>query len=244
LKKTVWSEKEIAIMLKERHGNEVQRTPCSSNRQETFQAQTVVPRQKTFVTGAGKLTLQTQCSPSLVESLRADEGLRAFARLPEREHQLLIDIARNPDSILTLAYTDAGEIVGQVTLAPCEEWWQGIPNMREIGLEVSYRWRRMSIAQQLLAFAFELDALEEIILLGMGLSWHWDIMRSGVHPFRYRELIAQTLQPHGFFEYQTSEPNIVAEPANILLARIGSHVDSENVNQFFHRLLDTDVLLK
>ncbi len=82
---------------------------------------------KTFKTSAGPLLLSNNCQPSLVERLQADEGLRAFARRPEREHQLLLDIARHPDSLLTLAYTFTGEIVGQVTLAPAGSWWQGLP---------------------------------------------------------------------------------------------------------------------
>src|SRR5215467_14389529 len=81
---------------------------------------------KTFKTPAGPLFLRTCCTPSFVEELKVDEGLRAFARLPEREHSLLLSIAQKPGSRLTLAYTAAGTIVGQVTLAPLDGWWQNI----------------------------------------------------------------------------------------------------------------------
>ena len=177
--------------------------------------------------------------PSLVERLRADNGLRAFARLPEREHQLLVDIAKRPDSVLTLAYTLSGEIVGEVTLAPADAWWEGLGQTYEIAVQVSSRWRRLGIARQLLAFALELDALEEIIILALGLSWHWDTEGLGLTRYRYRQ---QLFAGYGFCEYLTTEPNIRMDPANILLARIGSQVDQHSVNHFLNRLLCSEGL--
>src|SRR2546421_1983389 len=91
---------------------------------------------KTIATRDGPIFLQHRCPPSLVESLRAGSGLRAFARLPEREHALLLGLARRSDSRLALAYTPAGEIVGQVTLAPADAWWRGLANAYEIAVEV------------------------------------------------------------------------------------------------------------
>ncbi len=43
-----------------------------------------ISQSTTIETPAGRLVLRNFCSPSFVESLRADCGLRAFARLPER----------------------------------------------------------------------------------------------------------------------------------------------------------------
>src|SRR5260370_36729106 len=83
-----------------------------------------ISRSKTIETPAGTLVLRDFCSPSLVESLRAEGGLRAFARLPEREHQLLLNIARRTDSALTLPHTLPGEIIRKGTRAPPESWWE------------------------------------------------------------------------------------------------------------------------
>src|SRR5215471_6850296 len=129
-----------------------------------------ISRVKTYKTTAGPLFLRSCCSPSFVESLKADEGLRAFARLPEREHQLLLSIAQQPENRLTLAYNASGNIVGQVSLAPGDEWWEGLENVYEIAIEVSSNWRKMGVARNLLAFALELDALEDMILFAIGLS--------------------------------------------------------------------------
>jgi len=87
-----------------------------------------------------------------------------------------------------------------------------------------------------------LDALEEIIILAMGLSWHWDTEGLGLTRLRYRRLIAQLFASYGFSEYLTSEPNIRMDPANILLARIGRHVSQQHMNHFLNRLLSSQNL--
>lgn len=209
---------------------------------ELLSRESIISPHQTIATPVGPIFLQHRCSPSLVESLSVDSGLRAFARLPEREHALLLGLARRPDSMITLAYTPAGEIVGQVTLAPADAWWGGLGNSYEIAVEVSSGWRKLSIARQLLALVFEQESLEHHIILGMGLSWHWDTEGLGISRFRYRELVAQLFAPYGFVEYLTSEANIRMDPANILLVRLGRDVDQETLNYFFHRLLQSDTL--
>jgi acetoin utilization deacetylase AcuC-like enzyme/GNAT superfamily N-acetyltransferase len=201
-------------------------------------------RSKTLETKKGLLLLRDFCPPSLVERLTAENGLRAFARLPEREHQLLLTIAKSPDCALTLAHTPMGEIVGEVTLAPGDVWWEGIENVYEVAIEVSSNWRGLGIARNLLAFALELDALEDMILFAMGLSWHWDIEGIGLSVYRYRELIARLFASQNFVEYPTTEPNIAMEPANILVARIGSRVDQRVASQFYNRLMSSPNLAR
>ena len=197
-------------------------------------------RVKTYKTRAGPVFLRSCCSPAFVEGLKADEGLCAFARLPEREHLLLLSIARQPENRLTLAYTATGTIVGQVTLAPLDHWWQEIGNAYEIAVEVSAGWRKLGIARHLLSLALEFESMEEYLILGLGFSWHWDYGGLGISRFHYRELIARLFAAHGFTEYLTSEPNIRMDPANILVARLGSRLAEESMNLFFQRLLQSD----
>ncbi len=194
------------------------------------------PLRRGFETTAGSLILQSFCSPTLVASLKAERGLHAFAHSPEREHQLLLGIAERPDCALTLAYTPDGEIVGQVTLAPAGTWWQGMVNTYELAIEVSVHWRRLGIARQLLSLALEFDAVEEMILVALGLSWHWDLKGSGLSPFRYRSLLAHILEPYHFFECLTDEPNVAMDPTNIMLVRLGKDVELEVINQLFGRM--------
>ena len=98
-------------------------------------------RTKVLETPVGLLLLRDFCPPSMVERLKAESGLHAFTNVAEREHALLLDIASSPDCALTLAYTPAGEIVGQVTIAPADGWWEDVENLYEIALEVSSHWR-------------------------------------------------------------------------------------------------------
>ena len=207
--------------------------PCSEN---------AVPHQSICETPAATLFLRDFCTAPFVESLKPDVGLRAFARLPEREHQLLRTIAARPDSILTLAYTTQGVIVGQVTLAPADSYWQGLTNTYEIAIEVSAGWRRRGIAQQLLKQVFELDCLEDLIIIGMGLSWHWETADLGLTRFAYRAMIERLFTHYGFAEYLTSEENIRMDPANIFLARPGRRVATASLSQFYNRLLQSDTL--
>jgi acetoin utilization deacetylase AcuC-like enzyme/GNAT superfamily N-acetyltransferase len=200
-------------------------------------------RTKTLETEKGIVLLRDFPPPSLVERLHADSGLRAFARLPEREHQLLMGIAKSPDCALTIAHTTTGEIIGQVTIAPADEWWDGIENIYEVAIEVSTAWRGEKIARHLLAFALELDALEDMILFAMGLSWHWDMEGLGISSYHYRTLITHLFAAQGFVEYPTTEPNVSMEPANVFLARIGKRVDQRVVNRFMSRLLTTSNFL-
>ncbi|HJT59590.1 MAG TPA: GNAT family N-acetyltransferase [Ktedonobacteraceae bacterium] len=196
-----------------------------------------LPYVRTIQTQAGILFLRNHCPACLVESLEIDDGMRAFARRPEREHQLLVGIAKREDSTLTLAYTPSGKIVGQVTIAPADAWWSGLEHVYEMAIEVTASWRQQGIARQLLAFAAEQEELENRILLAMGLSWHWDTEGLGLSSIHYRELIARLFASLGFVEYLTSEPNIRMDPANVFLARMGRNVDLQTINAFFNRLL-------
>jgi GNAT superfamily N-acetyltransferase len=201
-----------------------------------------ISRVKTLKTGAGPLFLRSCCPAALIEGLRADDGLRAFARLPEREHQLLLRLASQPENRITLAYTATGSIVGQVTLAPLDTWWKGIGNAYEIAVEVSSQWRKLGIARALLSLALEFETVEEYLIIGLGLSWHWDYEGLGMSRFHYREMIARLFAAHGFAEYLTSEPNIRMDPANILVVRLGRRLGAEQVNRFFERLLQSETL--
>jgi acetoin utilization deacetylase AcuC-like enzyme len=196
-------------------------------------------RSKTIASPAGPLLLRDFCPPSLVERLVPDSGLHAFARLPEREHELLVNLAKSPDCALALAHTPKGEIVAQVTLAPGDDWWDGFENVYEVTIEVSSNWRNMRIAHTILSFALELDALEDMILFAMGLSWHWDTDDLNISVHRYRELIARLFESQGFKEFATTEPDISMEPGNILLVRIGKNVDQLVVKRFLKRLQST-----
>ncbi len=217
-------------------------TPSRPDIEERGVLRGLTSRSTLLATPAGPLLLRSFCPSALVERLHADDGLRAFARLPEREHALLLDLARRSDSAITLAYTPTREIVGQVTLAPADGSWVGNDYIYEIAIEVSSNWRRLGLARHLLNAALSLHNLEDLIILAIGLSWHWDTEGLGLTSFRYRQLIAHLFADYAFTEYTTTEANIALDPANILLARIGQHASTETVNHFFGCMLRLDDL--
>jgi hypothetical protein len=133
-------------------------------------------------------------------------------------------------------------IVGQVSLVPAEDSWQGLTKTYEIAFEVSAGWRRSGILRQLLKQVFELDCLEDLIIIGMGLSWHWDTAGLGMTRFAYRTMIERLAAHHGFAEYLTSDENIRMDPANIFLVRFGRRVSAATVSQFYDRILQSDTL--
>src|SRR5919109_15704 len=126
-----------AVVWFSREGGRMASHPLTLETPDLLQRSTACPHRITFETAAGPLILQSFCSPDLVASLKAERGLHAFTHVPEREHHLLLGIAERPDCALTLAYTPVGEIVGQVTLAPADTWWQGVANTYELAIEVS-----------------------------------------------------------------------------------------------------------
>lgn len=182
------------------------------------------------------LILQTACSPWLVEELETDRGLQVFSRLPEREHQRLLDIARRPENVLSLASTPSGLIVGQVTLAPLHGWAGKPPHAYEIAVEVSSSWRREGIARRLLTLVLQTEGIEDLILVGFGLCWHWDIVGLGLTRATYRSMLITFLASYGFVDCPTNEENMRLDPSNVLLARIGTHVSPEMIIQFYNSL--------
>jgi acetoin utilization protein AcuA len=197
---------------------------------------------RAYPTPAGTIYLRDRCPASFIEQLSIDDGLHAFARRPEREYELLLQIARSDTGELALAYTGAGVIIGQLTLADAGAWWCGRETVREVALEVSADWRRLGVARRLIELVMTREELERWILLGMGFSWHWETEELGLQPGRYREMLARLAAPYGFTEYLTTEPNIRDNTANILLARLGNCVEQSALRQFYHCLMRSDTL--
>jgi hypothetical protein len=97
----------------------------------------------------------------------------------------------------------------------------------ELSIETSRDWRRLGIARALLDFCMRAPWIEEVILLAMGLDWHWDLETAGLSVEAYRRLLSSLLVTSGFGEMRTSEPNIAMHSSNVLLARVGANVSAE-----------------
>ena len=194
------------------------------------------PRVQSLETERGTILLRDWCPPSLVERLQPDEGLRSFARRADREQELLKRISARPDSELIVAHTPEGVMVGQVSVARADGWWEGIEDLYEVAIEVSAHWRKLGLASALLTFALESAYFEELILFALGYAWHWDVEETGLPSMRYGAMIRGLFQKVGFEQMYANEPNLHMDPANIFLARIGKRADPAAVAQFRARL--------
>ena len=97
----------------------------------------------------------------------------------------------------------------------------------ELSIETSPDWRGLGIARGLVEFCTQAPWIEHLILLGMGLDWHWDLQSTGLDAGGYGDVLRKILLPAGFREVHTSEPNIAMHASNVLLVRVGSRVPAE-----------------
>jgi len=183
-----------------------------------------VTRVATLDTPRGRLLLRDLCPPSLIERLQPDPGLAAFTRRPEREHAILLHIAQTGHGSVAIAHTDTGAIVGNLVLSTGVDWWRDLSGVYELSIETSPEWRRLGIARGLVDFCMQAPWVEHMILLAMGLDWHWDLQGTGLDAGGYGDLLRKLLLPAGFRAVHTSEPNVAMHTTNLLFVRMGARV--------------------
>jgi GNAT superfamily N-acetyltransferase len=189
-------------------------------------------RAATLQTARGCILLRDVCPRSLIERLHADPGLAAFTRRPEREHAIAMRVASSGHGAVAVAHTYGGTIVGQIVFTPAEDWWRDLLGVYEISIETSRDWRRLGIARGLLDFCMQPAWIEHVILLAMGLDWHWDLERAGLDAAAYRAMLQRLFEPYGFHTMRTAEPNVGMHASNLLLVRSGAHVGADRVAAF------------
>ncbi len=189
-----------------------------------------------FSSTHGELLLRDRCPASLVRRMRVEEGMHAFSRSPEREALLFRTIAARPENNLVVAHTPSGTIVAELTLAPADGRWSGVDGLYEAAIEVAPDWRGEGLAEALLGFAFDSPAVERLIVLAVGVMWHWDLETAKIDAWTYRERLVHLFATAGFEVYPTDDPEVAAGEANVLLARVGREAPHELYEAFFRRL--------
>lgn len=184
----------------------------------------------------GELFLRDRCPQSLVRRMRVAPGMSAFARDPEREAALLRRIASRAENNLVVAHTPDGEIVAELSLAPADGRWEGVDGLYETAVEVAPGWRGSGLAESLLAFAFEAPYVEHLVVIALGLVWHWDLAATGLTPSAYRDRLVRLFGTAGFEVYPTDDPEITSGEGNVLLARVGREAPHELYEAFSRRL--------
>jgi acetoin utilization deacetylase AcuC-like enzyme len=182
------------------------------------------------------LIIRERVPPSLLRRLHVAHDMHAFTRTAERETQLLRALAARPEVNLTVAFTPEGEIVGEVALAPGEGRWGDLDGLYELAIQVARSWRHGGLGESLLRFAVEPEYTEELILIALGIAWHWDLESLGMTPDQYRQMLVRAFKPAGFQPFTTDDPEILAGEGNVLVARIGNRVSMELEDEFDRRL--------
>lgn len=185
----------------------------------------------------------TRCSPDFVDSLELDEGLGVFPQYRSilRDKEALKEIAALDDGNLIIAYNEDKKIVGYIAFSnpsPLERWGQdGSGLLYELGsIEVSRGWRRHGLAKKMVELALEDDTLEDKILFLTGFCWHWDMQETRLTKPGYRKMLMHIFEPFGFRHFYTTEPNVMMDTANMLMARIGSRVSEKDREGFLDLL--------
>ena len=64
----------------------------------------------------------------------------------------------------------------------------------------------------------------------------------GITPYRYRQMLTHLFASQGFVPYDTTVPNVMMEPANVLLVRIGKRVDERDKERFLRYVRRTPMV--
>ncbi len=183
----------------------------------------------------GPIIIEGPVSSKDLKALEFHEDLVAF-RLPAQQHKAITEIADLPEGRILIA-RDQNTIVGYVTYLypdPLERWSEGnMQNLIELGaIEVIPKYRGSGVGKSLLKVSMMDDALEDFIVITTEYYWHWDLKGTGLNVWEYRKVMEKMMQAGGLEYYATDEPEISSHPANCLMAKIGSRVDQDSIQQF------------
>lgn len=183
-------------------------------------------------TGLGKLSLYTFAFPDQVKRLSLDPQFSEHRGLGSLEtiREALMRRAAEKDANVVLAVTNEEKIVGFSLHAPPQpdQRWAAINSDAVMELEavgVTRDWRRMGVGRALVEAALCCPKAEERIVYAVGYHWTWDLEGAKLNAAQYRTMIIRLLQPFGFAERRTNEPNVCLDAHNLFISRIGNQVN-------------------
>jgi GNAT superfamily N-acetyltransferase len=175
--------------------------------------------------GAG-ITVRVLTSPAQVDGLALGQGLGAYCRYrPGETGNILRRVLATPGGRVLAALAES-TLVGYLALyppGPDERWGrEKLSGLVELGaLEVDRAWRRRGLARSLLLAAFTGDELDKAIVIAPQYATDWDLEGSALSWRDYRHLILRLFRRHGFADFVTDDPMVVADPKSCLLVRVG-----------------------
>ncbi|UTH13196.1 GNAT family N-acetyltransferase [Macrococcus equipercicus] len=164
-----------------------------------------------------------------------DDGLVAFRRPPE-QFEAIREIADLPEGRIIIC-RDKDNIIGYTTYLypdPLERWSEGnLPFLLELGaIEVSLHYRSLGLGKEMLKLSMRDDQVEDYIIITTEYYWHWDLKNTKLNVFDYKKIMQKMMAAGGLEVFSTNDPEITSHPANCLMARIGSRITNEQIDQF------------
>jgi acetoin utilization protein AcuA len=184
-------------------------------------------------TATKEFTLEGPVSPETLEILNINNKLTNF-RPAKEQKKSLISISEMPESMIYIARAGC-EIVGYVTFHAPDKYfrWSKHPKVLELGgIEISCEWRKRGIAEELLKEAFSNPVMEDYIVITTEFCWSWDLRGSGLDVFEYQKMLEKLFGIVGLKRKATNDPDITEHPANVLMARIGKSISSDDILMF------------
>jgi len=183
----------------------------------------------------GRVKVEPCAPPERIAALSLHPELNIF-RPPKRQHEALVKIAGSEDGCVTLA-TDGEVIVGYAAFHrpdPFERWGRDeTGGVYELGaVEVAPEYRGQGLARRILEETFKTGRFDDKIVVAALYYWHYDLDRTGLSAFAYRDLLTRLYQSVGFELFPTDDPDIFAHVENALLARIGPQTPEEVKRSF------------
>lgn len=189
---------------------------------------------QTYPTHKGELIVEGPVTADFLSQLTLDDELRAF-RPPKRQKEALIEITQIPNGRIVIARIES-DILGYITFHPpdsFERWAKGPPEILELGaIEVSPKVRGLGVGKKLLAVAFTDPAMENYLVIATEYYWHWDLERTGLRVWEYRELMDRLMSSAGLLIRETDDDEIRSHPANMLTARYGKNLSQSSIEHF------------
>ncbi|MDG0793361.1 GNAT family N-acetyltransferase [Cohnella ginsengisoli] len=181
------------------------------------------------------LVIEGPVEPARLKGYRLHDKLDAFRR-PREQHEALVEIAGLPEGRVIIA-REEDTIVGYVTFHypdELERWSEGgMDDLIELGaIEVADEYRSLGLGKAMIVAAFAEEQLDNAIVYTTEYYWHWDLEKSGLNVWQYREMMEKLMKSVGMVWFATDDPEICAHPANCLMVRIGKDVPLSSAEQF------------
>ena len=196
-----------------------------------------------YRTPKGLIRINAESDWEFIDSLDFEEGIGVFPHYRSMlwDKKYILRLLDEYKGRIVIAHTEDGKIVGYIAFShpiPLEGWPpELIPLLYEMGaIEVSRNWRRMGIAKKLLEASMADDALNDYIVILSGFSWHWDLEGAALSKHEYRKMLMRLFASAGLRHYYTSEPNVLMDAANMLMAKVGNRVSKADHDRFLETL--------